>query len=93
MKTPDDTGLEECDSWEDNIRVKKVLGGVQLIFNNRVRSQTNVKIISMDGRVLFDSLFSGETSEYFIPNSSFLKGLNIIRVVRDGKMKAIKFIL
>ena len=92
LKTPDDTGLEECDSWEDNIRVKKVLGGVQLIFNNRVRSQTNVKIISMDGRVLFDSLFSGETLEYFIPNSSFLKGLNIIRVVRDGKMKAIKFI-
>ncbi|MFR8836878.1 polysaccharide lyase family 8 super-sandwich domain-containing protein [Bacteroides nordii] len=92
LKTPDDTGLKECDSWEDNIRVKKVLGGVQLIFNNRVRSQTNVKMISMDGRVLFDSLFSGENLEYFIPNSSLLRGVNIIQVVRDGKMKVIKFI-
>ena len=84
--------MKECDSWEDNIRVKKVLGGVQLIFNNRVRSQTNVKMISMDGRVLFDSLFSGENLEYFIPNSSLLRGVNIIQVVRDGKMKVIKFI-
>ena len=47
--------------------------------------------IVLNGRVLFDSPFSGGTLDYFIPDSSFLSGLNIIRVVRGGKMKTIKF--
>lgn len=56
-----------------------------------MHSQTSVKVISMDGKVLFDSLFPRESyKECFVPNSSFMKGVNIIRVVRDGKIKVIK---
>ncbi|WP_455498775.1 polysaccharide lyase family 8 super-sandwich domain-containing protein [Coprobacter sp.] len=90
LKAPDDTGLKENNRRENDTRTQKTPDGIRLIFDNPVHSQTSVKVISMDGKVLFDSLFPGELQECFVPNSSFMKGVNIIRVVRDGKIKVIK---
>ena len=91
LKAPNDTGLRD-NNRENNIRSRKCIDGVQLIFDRQAHTLTHVKVISIDGKVLFDSSFSGEQLEYFIPNSSFIKGANIIRVVREGEIKTLKLL-
>ena len=92
LKASDDSGLEGNNRWRSDVRTKKVLDGIQLIFDNPVYSRTDIKVMSMDGKIIFDSLFPGESLECFIPNSSFVKGVNIVRIVRDGKIKVLKLI-
>ena len=93
LKDPNDTGVRDYISDRNHIRIERVSDGVKFIFDYPINSAMDVKVVSVDGKVLFsDFLHFRDKFEYFIPKEFFTKGMNIVRLVYGGEVKTFKLI-
>lgn len=93
LKDPNDTGIRDYISDRNHIRTERVSDGVKFIFDYPMNSAMDVKVVSVDGKVLFsDFLLFRDKFEYFIPKEFFTKGMNIVRLVYGGEVKTFKLI-